>query len=57
MLALALTAASCVLLFCLARDSFAVDTHVFRLSQQLGWVPAKATRSARFFSPLSFLAR
>ena len=42
---LALLAASCVLLFCLARDSFAVDTHVFRLSQQLNWVPAKATRS------------
>jgi len=42
------TAASCVLLFCLARDSFAVDTHVFRLSQQLGWVPAKATRLVQF---------
>lgn len=31
--------ASCVLLFCLQRPSFAVDTHVFRLSQWLGWVP------------------
>ncbi|TFK66609.1 DNA glycosylase [Pluteus cervinus] len=31
--------ASCVLLFCLARPSFAVDTHVFRLSKMLGWVP------------------
>ncbi|KAL7410713.1 DNA glycosylase [Mrakia frigida] len=40
--------ASCVLLFCLARDSFAVDTHVFRLSQQLGWVPAKATRQSTY---------
>ncbi|KAJ8468582.1 hypothetical protein ONZ45_g17198 [Pleurotus djamor] len=36
--------ASCVLLFCLERDSFAVDTHVFRLSKLLGWVPANANR-------------
>ncbi|KAF2689543.1 DNA glycosylase [Lentithecium fluviatile CBS 122367] len=31
--------ASCVLLFCLRRPSFAVDTHVFRLCKWLGWVP------------------
>ncbi|KAJ3005183.1 hypothetical protein HKX48_000835, partial [Thoreauomyces humboldtii] len=31
--------ASCVLLFCLRRESFAVDTHVFRLSKALGWLP------------------
>ncbi|GEM12604.1 base-excision DNA repair protein [Rhodotorula toruloides] len=31
--------ASCVLLFCLGRDSFAVDTHVHRLSLSLGWLP------------------
>lgn len=36
--------ASCVLLFCLQRPSFAVDTHVYRLSGMLGWRPAKATR-------------
>lgn len=36
--------ASCVLLFCLGRDSFAVDTHVFRLSKILGWVPSSADR-------------
>ena len=36
--------ASCVLLFCLGRDSFAVDTHVFRLSKVLGWVPPTADR-------------
>ena len=36
--------ASCVLLFCLSRDSFAVDTHVFRIAKKLDWVPAKATR-------------
>lgn len=32
--------ASCVLLFCLQRPSFAVDTHVFRLCRYLGWVPS-----------------
>lgn len=36
--------ASCVLLFCLGRDSFAVDTHIFRLTKLLGWVPPKADR-------------
>jgi endonuclease III len=36
--------ASCVLLFCLQRQSFAVDTHVHRISGFLGWRPAKATR-------------
>jgi len=36
--------ASCVLLFCLGRDSFAVDTHVYRLSRLLGWIPTKANR-------------
>lgn len=36
--------ASCVLLFCLGRSSFPVDTHVFRLSRLLGWVPPKADR-------------
>lgn len=36
--------ASCVLLFCLGRESFAVDTHVYRITGLLGWRPAKATR-------------
>ncbi|KAI0659954.1 DNA glycosylase [Cubamyces menziesii] len=36
--------ASCVLMFCLGRASFPVDTHVFRLSRLLGWVPQKADR-------------
>lgn len=36
--------ASCVLLFCLGRSSFPVDTHVFRLSKLLGWVPSSADR-------------
>lgn len=36
--------ASCVLLFCLRRESFAVDTHVYRITGLLGWRPGKATR-------------
>lgn len=36
--------ASCVLLFCLRRESFAVDTHVHRITGLLGWRPAKASR-------------
>ncbi|KAF2966020.1 hypothetical protein GQX73_g7566 [Xylaria multiplex] len=36
--------ASCVLLFCLCRPSFAVDTHVHRITGLLGWRPAAATR-------------
>ncbi|KAI4116460.1 MAG: hypothetical protein LQ338_007712, partial [Usnochroma carphineum] len=39
---------SCVSLFCLHRPSFAVDTHVFRLCQWLGWVPPKADRDKTF---------
>ncbi|KAI6000397.1 DNA glycosylase [Pisolithus orientalis] len=31
--------AACVLSFCLGRQAFAVDTHVFRLTRMLGWVP------------------
>ncbi|KIJ59974.1 hypothetical protein HYDPIDRAFT_117881 [Hydnomerulius pinastri MD-312] len=36
--------AACVLSFCLGRQAFAVDTHVFRLSRLLGWVPKTADR-------------
>ncbi|KAI0161591.1 DNA glycosylase [Xylariaceae sp. FL1272] len=36
--------ASCVLLFCLRRASFAVDTHVHRITGLLGWRPADASR-------------
>lgn len=38
--------ASCVLLFCLRRESFAVDTHVWRISGLLGWRPKEAGREA-----------
>ena len=40
--------ASCTLLFCMQRPSFAVDTHVFRLCKWLGWVPENATRDMTF---------
>ncbi|MCJ1377844.1 hypothetical protein MMC17_000940 [Xylographa soralifera] len=40
--------ASCTLLFCMQRPSFAVDTHVFRLCKWLGWVPPTATRDTTF---------
>ncbi|KAI0424586.1 DNA glycosylase [Xylaria sp. FL1042] len=36
--------ASCVLLFCLRRASFAVDTHVHRITGLLGWRPEGASR-------------
>lgn len=40
--------ASCVILFCLQRPSFAVDTHVWRLCKWLKWVPEGATRDQTF---------
>jgi endonuclease-3 len=40
--------ASCVLLFCLQRDDFAVDTHVHRITGLLGWHPKKANREQTY---------
>ncbi|KAF7548141.1 hypothetical protein G7Z17_g7245 [Cylindrodendrum hubeiense] len=40
--------ASCVILFCLQQPSFAVDTHVYRLTGWLKWMPPKATRDQTF---------
>ncbi|KAM0307591.1 hypothetical protein HYE67_000738 [Fusarium culmorum] len=40
--------ASCVILFCLQQPSFAVDTHVHRISGWLKWMPRKATRDQTF---------
>lgn len=40
--------ASCVLLFCLQRDDFAVDTHVHRITGLLGWRPKKANREQTY---------
>ena len=31
--------AACVILFCLQRPCFAVDTHIFRICKWLGWLP------------------
>lgn len=40
--------ASCVILFCLQRPSFAVDTHVWRFCKWLKWVPEGVTRDQTF---------
>lgn len=40
--------ASCAILFCMKRPSFAVDTHVWRHCKWLGWVPENATRDKTF---------
>lgn len=40
--------AACVILFCLQRPCFAVDTHIFRICKWLGWVPEKANEIMAF---------
>ncbi|OCF30953.1 hypothetical protein I316_07359 [Kwoniella heveanensis BCC8398] len=40
--------ASCVLLFCLQREDFAVDTHVHRITGLLGWRPKNASRDQTY---------
>ncbi|CAI7646171.1 unnamed protein product [Penicillium glandicola] len=40
--------AACVILFCLQRPCFAVDTHIFRLCRWLGWIPARANEVNAF---------
>lgn len=40
--------ASCVLLFCLQREDFAVDTHVHRITGLLGWRPKSANREETY---------
>lgn len=40
--------AACVVLFCLQRPCFAVDTHIFRLCRWLGWVPTKTNEVTAF---------
>lgn len=39
--------AACVALFCMQRPCLAVDTHVFRLCQYLGWVPPDESRGPK----------
>lgn len=41
--------AACVLLFCMQRPFFAVDTHVWRICKWLGWVPETADRNNTFW--------
>ncbi|KAI1320149.1 DNA glycosylase [Xylariaceae sp. FL0255] len=40
--------AACVILFCLQRPCFAVDTHVHKFSRWLGWAPEKADENDVF---------
>lgn len=40
--------ASCVLIFSLGRADFPVDTHVWRISKKMGWVPNKASREQTY---------
>ncbi|KAA6427372.1 MAG: endonuclease III-like [Trebouxia sp. A1-2] len=39
---------ACVLMFCLDRHEFPVDTHVWRITKAMGWVPPKATRDEAY---------
>lgn len=39
---------ACILLFCIQRPCFAIDTHVWRLCIWLGWVPPNANRNLAF---------
>mmetsp|Transcript_21729 Transcript_21729/g.35866 ORF Transcript_21729/g.35866 Transcript_21729/m.35866 type:complete len:341 (+) Transcript_21729:82-1104(+) len=39
---------SCVLMFCLKRKDFPVDTHVWKLAMNLGWVPKSASRDQTY---------
>ncbi|KAJ5611921.1 hypothetical protein N7528_009026 [Penicillium herquei] len=40
--------AACVILFCLQRPCFAVDTHIFRICKWLGWLPPKVNEVTAF---------
>lgn len=40
--------AACVILFCLQRPCFAVDTHIFRICKWLGWIPENAKEVTAF---------
>ncbi|KAL5339743.1 DNA glycosylase [Aspergillus crustosus] len=47
--------AACVLLFCLQRPCFAVDTHIFRICKWLGWVPNEENKRASEITAFSHL--
>lgn len=44
--------AACVILFCLQRPCFAVDTHIFRICKWLGWIPSNKATEVTAFSHL-----
>ncbi|XP_043703439.1 putative DNA glycosylase At3g47830 [Telopea speciosissima] len=39
---------ACVLMFHLQQDDFPVDTHVFRITKTMGWVPVQADREKAY---------
>lgn len=39
---------ACVLMFHLQQEDFPVDTHVFRITKSIGWVPMKADRDKAY---------
>ena len=39
---------ACVLMFCLRRAEFPVDTHVWRIAKSLKWVPERASREQTY---------
>jgi DNA-(apurinic or apyrimidinic site) lyase len=46
--------AACVVLFCLQRPCFAVDTHIFRICKWLGWLPRDGTHGKRVTEVTAF---
>ncbi|KAL3428262.1 HhH-GPD family base excision DNA repair protein [Phlyctema vagabunda] len=40
--------AACIISICMQHNSFAVDTHVYRICTWLGWVPPKTDRDGMF---------
>jgi endonuclease III len=45
--------AACVLMFCLCRPEFPVDTHVWRISKKLKWVPKPAATRVQTYLHLN----
>ncbi|WOL13810.1 DNA glycosylase [Canna indica] len=39
---------ACVLMFHLQQDDFPVDTHVYRITRDIGWIPIKADREQAY---------
>lgn len=39
---------ACVLMFCMHREEFPVDTHVWRISKKLRWIPESASREQAY---------